>query len=59
MTYQSINPADGAVLKKFEDLTDEQLETRTRDRPNMFQYLAAQNLCRSRCDRDESRCPAA
>ena len=28
MTYQSVNPADGKVLKKFEELTDKQLETK-------------------------------
>ena len=27
MTYQSVNPYDGKVLKPFEELTDEQLET--------------------------------
>jgi succinate-semialdehyde dehydrogenase/glutarate-semialdehyde dehydrogenase len=28
MTYQSLNPATGKVLKKFKDLTDAQLETK-------------------------------
>jgi succinate-semialdehyde dehydrogenase/glutarate-semialdehyde dehydrogenase len=28
MTYQSVNPAKGELLKKFEDLTDKELETR-------------------------------
>ena len=28
MAYQSINPADGKLLKKFEDLSDSQLETK-------------------------------
>jgi succinate-semialdehyde dehydrogenase / glutarate-semialdehyde dehydrogenase len=28
MTYQSVNPADGKVLRKFEELTDKELETR-------------------------------
>jgi succinate-semialdehyde dehydrogenase / glutarate-semialdehyde dehydrogenase len=28
MTYQSVNPADGKLLKKFEDLTDKELETK-------------------------------
>jgi succinate-semialdehyde dehydrogenase/glutarate-semialdehyde dehydrogenase len=27
MTYQSVNPYDGKILKTFEELTDEQLET--------------------------------
>ena len=27
MTYQSVNPDDGKILKTFEELTDEQLET--------------------------------
>ena len=27
MTYQSLNPATGKLLKAFEDLTDEELET--------------------------------
>jgi hypothetical protein len=27
MTYQSINPYDGKILKTFEELTDKQLET--------------------------------
>ena len=26
MTYQSVNPYDGKILKSFEELTDEQLE---------------------------------
>jgi len=28
MTYQSVNPADGKLLKKFVELTDKELETR-------------------------------
>jgi succinate-semialdehyde dehydrogenase/glutarate-semialdehyde dehydrogenase len=28
MAYQSVNPANGKLLKKFEELTDQQLETR-------------------------------
>jgi len=28
MTYQSVNPADGKLLMKFDDLTDEQLATK-------------------------------
>ncbi len=28
MTYQSVNPADGKLLKKFDELTDKQLETK-------------------------------
>jgi acyl-CoA reductase-like NAD-dependent aldehyde dehydrogenase len=28
MTYQSLNPATGKLLKKFEELTDKQLETK-------------------------------
>jgi len=28
MTYQSFNPATGKLLKKFEELTDKQLETK-------------------------------
>jgi succinate-semialdehyde dehydrogenase/glutarate-semialdehyde dehydrogenase len=28
MTYQSVNPADGKLLKEFEELTDKQLETK-------------------------------
>lgn len=28
MTYQSVNPADGKVLRKFEELTDKELEIR-------------------------------
>ena len=28
MTYQSVNPANGKLLKKFEELTDKELETR-------------------------------
>src|SRR5580698_3771176 len=28
MTYQSVNPADGKLLKKFDELTDQELETR-------------------------------
>ena len=28
MTYQSVNPATGKLLKKFEELTDKQLETK-------------------------------
>ena len=28
MTYQSVNPADGKLLKKFDELTDRQLETK-------------------------------
>ena len=28
MTYQSFNPATGTLLKKFEELTDAQLETK-------------------------------
>ena len=27
MTYQSVNPYDGKLLKTFEEFTDEQLET--------------------------------
>ena len=27
MTYQSVNPYDGRILKTFEELTDKQLET--------------------------------
>ena len=32
MTYQSVNPADGKLLKKFDELTDKQLESQARDR---------------------------
>jgi succinate-semialdehyde dehydrogenase/glutarate-semialdehyde dehydrogenase len=28
MTYQSVNPADGKLLKKFEELTDKELATK-------------------------------
>ena len=28
MTYQSVSPADGKLLKKFDELTDKQLETK-------------------------------
>ena len=28
MTYQSLNPATGKLLKKFEELTDKELETK-------------------------------
>jgi succinate-semialdehyde dehydrogenase / glutarate-semialdehyde dehydrogenase len=28
MTYQSLNPATGKLLKKFDELTDKELETR-------------------------------
>jgi succinate-semialdehyde dehydrogenase/glutarate-semialdehyde dehydrogenase len=28
MTYQSVNPADGKLLKKFDELTDQQLEAK-------------------------------
>jgi hypothetical protein len=28
MTCQSVNPADGKLLKKFEDLADKELETK-------------------------------
>ena len=28
MSYQSVNPADGKLLKKFDELTDKQLETK-------------------------------
>ena len=28
MTYQSLNPATGKLLKKFDELTDKQLESK-------------------------------
>ena len=28
MTYQSLNPATGKLLKKFDELTDKELETK-------------------------------
>jgi succinate-semialdehyde dehydrogenase / glutarate-semialdehyde dehydrogenase len=33
MTYQSLNPAIGKLLKKFEELTDKELETKTATGP--------------------------
>ena len=40
MTYQSLNPATGKLLKKFEELTDKQLE-RSLPRPRLLRDLAA------------------
>ena len=36
MTYQSLNPATGKLLKKFEELTDKELESQDRHRRNLF-----------------------
>jgi succinate-semialdehyde dehydrogenase/glutarate-semialdehyde dehydrogenase len=30
MTYQSLNPATGKLLRKFEELTDKELESKMR-----------------------------
>jgi len=37
MSYQSVNPADGKLLKKFDDLTDEQLATKLTTAQACFQ----------------------
>ena len=37
MTYQSINPADGKLLKKFDELTDEHLDRKLADAQTCFQ----------------------
>ena len=36
MSYQSLNPATGKLLKKFDELTDKELETKIVDRRDLF-----------------------
>ncbi len=47
MTYQSVNPADGKLLKKFDELTDKELETKLAAAASLLRDLAAQDLCRA------------
>src|SRR6202521_4231987 len=37
MTYQSVNPYDGKVLKSFKDMTDKQLETALKTAATCFE----------------------
>ena len=37
MTYQSVNPADGKLLKKFEELTDKELATKLATAASCFE----------------------
>ena len=37
MTYQSLNPYDGKILKKFKELTDKELETKIRAAATCFE----------------------
>ena len=36
MTYQSLNPATGKLLKKFEEITDKELETKLAAAANCY-----------------------
>jgi len=47
MAYQSINPYDGKILKTFEELTDQQLETALKTAATCFETLAAHDLRRT------------
>ena len=55
MTYQSLNPATGKLLKKFEELTDKELETKIAAAADLFRDLAAQDLCRAGGHRGQGR----
>jgi len=50
MSYQSLNPATGKLLKKFDELTDKELETKIVTAATCFR-LGGKDLCRagSRC----------
>ena len=36
MSYQSLNPATGKLLKKFDELTDKELETKIATAADLF-----------------------
>ena len=52
MTYQSLNPATGKLLKKFEELTDKELETKIAAAAACFETWR-HNLCRAGGHRGE------
>ena len=59
MGYQSVNPADGKVLKTFKELTDKELESKTCGRRDLLRKLAPQDICRAGQNCLKSRRPDA
>ena len=54
MSYQSVNPSNGKVLKKFKELSDAQLEIAIKTAATCFE-TSAQSFCRAGNHRHESR----
>ena len=55
MTYQSVNPFNGELIKTFDEMTDAQLEIEARDRRDLLRDLAAQDLRRAGGDHRQGR----
>ena len=55
MTYQSLNPATGKLLKKFDELTDKELETKIATAATCFETWRTKDLRRASGHRGQGR----